>query len=120
MIRKTGVTGIDGRRMLGATCGPFQCDDNLGHVYCACGNAFSGLVTLTATSIADTTKNFSATITVTANPVIVVTIAPTNPASKRELHANFTTSRMIRRTRALLGRFRAQVALVLHAGHFPM
>jgi hypothetical protein len=36
------------------------------------------------------------------------------------LHANFTTSRMIRRTRALLGRFRAQVALVLHAGHFPM
>jgi len=93
--KNMGVTwALTGAGCSGATCGTLSNVTTTSVTYTApAAEPSPASVTLTATSIADTTKIFSATITVRANPVIVVTIAPTNPSVQTGIGTqNFTVT----------------------------
>ena len=76
-----GVTwALTGSGCSGATCGsiaPSSSASGATVVYTAPNAVPSGTVTLTATSVSDSTKTASAAITITAGPAITVSVSPT-------------------------------------------
>ena len=70
---------LSGAGCSGATCGTLSAASSAsgGVITYTAPATVPGAVTLTATSVADTTKSASASITVTAPPAIAVTLSPT-------------------------------------------
>jgi hypothetical protein len=76
-----GVTwALSGTGCSGATCGsiaPTSSASGAAVVYTAPNAVPSGTVTLTATSVSDSTKSASSALTITAGPAITVSVSPT-------------------------------------------
>jgi hypothetical protein len=87
-----GVTwSLFGSGCSGAACGTLTNTTSTGVTYIAPPGAPSGIVTLTATSLADNTKSASANITVSAAP-ISVSVAPTTASVTTGQTQNFNAT----------------------------